>query len=361
MSKKRIGVLNSGGDAPGLNAVIGAIVKTATEHDYECIGIFKGFEGLLSPVEYTQLNFKNTWEIIGKGGTILKSATRGRFPGKVGNGQKINIDSEVLKEAKDTIARLKLESLIVIGGDGTLFTASLLAESGVKIIGVPKTIDNDLNDTDKTFGFNTAVEIIVESVDRVRTTASSHDRVFFIETMGRHAGWLALFSGVAAEADLILLPEFEFSFEKIIEKMRLNRQLGKHYQIVIVAEGAQSKGSKVYKATLEKQENIFGGISAVVINEIGKITGDEFEMRNLVLGHIQRGGSPNAEDRILAQRYGEAAVLAAINADYGKMIGLEGNSIKLVDLKTAVEKIKLVGEDHYLVKSAKNLGISFGN
>lgn len=360
MSKK-IGILNSGGDVSGLNAVIASVVKSAHENGYETIGFIKGFEGLLDPIAYVSLTPSNVWEITGKGGTILKSVNKGRFPAKVAGGVLQSIDKQVLDQAKANLEKLGVETLVVIGGDGTLSAATQLSDLGVNIIGVPKTIDNDLSVTEKTFGFSTAVSVIVDAIDKLRTTAASHDRIFLVETMGRSAGWLALYSGVAAEADIILLPEFEFSYQSIIDRLRANKATGKNYQIIVIAEGAQVGGDKVYKAKMEKQESLLGGISELIMHELNKELGEEFELRNIVLGHVQRGGAPNSEDRILAQRFGEAVVEAAKAKEYGKMVALQEDEIVTVDIKSAVEKVKLVSSDFHLVKAAKNLGISFGN
>lgn len=359
--KKRIGILNSGGDVPGLNAVIASAVKTAYNNDYECLGFIKGFEGTLDPVSFEVLTPQSVWETTGKGGTILKSVNKGRFPGKVGDGKMSAIQKNIILEAKANLDELGVEALIVIGGDGTLTTANAISELGVNVVGVPKTIDNDLRGTDVTFGFSTAVEAIVETIDRLRTTASSHDRIFFVETMGRNAGWLALYGGIAAEADIILIPEFEFSYEKLINTLQTNRGLGKNYQIVVTAEGAQVGGSRIYRQEMEKQENLLGGISELVMREVRKGLGEDYEIRNIVLGHVQRGGPPNAEDRILAQRFGEAAFKAVLNKQYGKMVALKGGKITLVEIKDAVEELKLVDEDNSLVKMAKAIGISFGS
>lgn len=360
MKKRKIGILNSGGDVPGLNAVIAAAVKSAHTQNIDCLGFIKGYEGLLNPVSYLELTPGTVWEITGKGGTILKSVNKGRFPGKVAEGRMSDIDKEIFLEAKKNLTRLGIEALIVIGGDGTLTTASTMADLGINLIGVPKTIDNDLSVTDRTFGFSTAVGMIVEAIDRLRTTASSHDRIFFVETMGRNAGWLALYGGVAAEADVILIPEFEFNYEALVKKLQQNRNQGKNYQIVVIAEGAQVEGSRVYKAEMEKQEHLLGGISELVMREVSRRIGEDYEMRNIVLGHIQRGGPPNSEDRILAQRFGEAAVMALLNKQYGKMVALKGRELILTDIKKAVAKLKTVESTDSLVQVARNIGISFG-
>lgn len=360
-SKGKIGILNSGGDASGLNAVIASVVKTAENSGYECIGFIKGFEGILDPISYINLSSESVREITGKGGTILKSVNKGRFPAKIGDDQLNEIGKQVLSKAKKNLNDLGVETLIVIGGDGTLSAAMQLVDYGINIVGVPKTIDNDLLVTDRTFGFSSAISVVVEAIDRLKTTAASHDRIFFVETMGRGSGWIALYSGVAAEADMILLPEFNFTYENIIETLKKNREHGKNYQIVVVAEGSKINGEKVFKSKLKTQASLFGGISDQILQVVSRELGDDFEMRNIVLGHIQRGGAPNAEDRILAQRFGEAAVQAVINKQFGKMVALKGDEIVLEDIRSAVDHIKSVTDDHYLVKTARNMGISFGD
>lgn len=361
MKKKKIGILNGGGDVPGLNAVIASIVKTANNFDYDCIGFLKSYEGLLDDNCDVPLNLRNVWEITGKGGTILKSVNKGRFSGKIGSGDINSIDPMILNLAKNNLEKLDVETLIVIGGDGTLSSALQLQDIGVNIIGVPKTIDNDIRETDMTFGFSTSVDIIVDMIDKLRTTASSHDRVFLVETMGRHTGWLALYGGLSAEADMILIPEIKFNYESIIKSIRKNKEEGKHYQIIVVAEGAQVDGSKVYRTEMQKQESLFGGITNLITHHVANELGDDFELRNMILGHVQRGGAPVSSDRILSQRFGEAAVHAVVNKQFGKMVALRGSKIELVDLKKAVESIKTVDPESDIVKTCRHLGISFGD
>jgi 6-phosphofructokinase len=361
MKKKRIGILNGGGDVPGLNAVIASIVKTAHNHNFDCVGFLKSYEGLLDDNCDIPLNLKNVWEITGRGGTILKSVNKGRFSGKIGSGDLNAIDPMIINLAKNNLKKLEIDTLIVIGGDGTLSSAIQLQKAGVNIVGVPKTIDNDIRETDMTFGFSTAVDIIVDLIDKLRTTASSHDRVFLVETMGRHTGWLALYGGLAAEADMILIPEIKFNYASIISSIKENKKQGKHYQIIVVAEGAQVDGNKVYREKMEKQESLFGGITNLITHEIGEELGEDFELRNMIIGHVQRGGSPVSYDRILSQRFGEAAVKAVVDNEYGKMVALKGNKIELVNLKKAVESLKLIELDNEIVQTCRGLGISFGD
>jgi phosphofructokinase-like protein len=361
MPSKRIGILNGGGDCAGLNAVIASIVKSGTDEGYEFVGIIKGAEGLLEPVSTMPLDLKAVSGISHLGGTILSTTNKGRFAAKSGSGDVNQIDPAILNEAKANVEKLGLECVISIGGDGTLTGMLQLQQIGVNVIAVPKTIDNDLSATDKTFGFSSAVEFVADALDRLNTTATSHNRVLLVETMGRNAGWIALYGGVAGGAEMILIPEFPFSYDKIIEYLRNRRAKGKDFSIIVVAEGATAAGGGQATTAVEsKKENVLGGISNVIMQEIESRVPGEFEMRSNVLGHLQRGGSPNAEDRILAQRFGVEAMRLAKEGKYGQMVTIVGDRIGSVDIASAVDKIKLVTEDHDMVKTAKELLISFG-
>lgn len=361
----KIGILNGGGDVQPLNAVISSIVKSGVHDGHEFIGFEKGWEGVLSPMLYRTLDQKAVRGISHVGGTILGTVNKGRFAAKVGAGDKNKIDDEILNQARANLEKVGVEALIVIGGDGTLSGALQLAEKGVNIVGVPKTIDNDLKSTDKTFGFSTAVDIATEALDRIHTTATSHDRVIFVEVMGRHAGWIALNSGLAGGADMILLPEMPFDYKKIVEFLRMRKETGYRSSVVVVAEGATSKEG--FFVTLEpaestqKQEIKLGGISNTIIHNIEKMAPGEFELRNTVLGHVQRGGTPNSEDRILAKQYGVAAMEAAVNGDYGKMVSIRDGKIVLVPIAEAVAQLKLVTPDCLEVHTAKKIGVFFGS
>ncbi len=358
---RKIGILNGGGDCAGLNAVIASVVKAAHERNIETVGVIKGLEGLLTPMTTIPLNLKAVAEITGTGGTILHTTNKGRFTGKVGAGDSQAIDPDILNEAKSNLSNAGIDALIVIGGDGTLSSAQQLVKLGVNIVAVPKTIDNDLKATDVTFGFSTAVDTIVEALDKLRTTADSHNRVFFVEVMGRHTGWLALYSGFAGEADIILIPEVPFDYEKIISKLRKERVMGKNYSLIVVAEGAQVETGKVYQTQESGKENLLGGVSDHIMNQITKQTGEEFEMRTVVLGHTQRGGAPNADDRILAQQFGVAAFQAVLEGNFGKMVRLDGTKVDLVSLAEAVAELKVVSPDDQIVAKARALGIEFGD
>lgn len=358
----KIGVLNGGGDCAGLNAVIAAVVKSGSRDGHEFVGIIKGLEGLLGDHANTMPLDLNTVDgITPQGGTILYTTNKGRFSSKVGAGGVSKIPDEIIAESKKNIQKLGLDCLIVIGGDGTLSSALQLHEAGVNIVGVPKTIDNDLKSTDKTFGFSSAVDFVADAVDRIDTTAESHNRVIFIETMGRHAGWIALYGGVAGAANMILLPEIPYNYEKVINHLRQRQQMGKNSSIVVVAEGAKAEGEdQAVKKAEKNKENQIGGITHRIMEEISARTGDEFEMRNVVLGHLQRGGSPNAEDRVLSLRYGVGAINLVNNRDWGKMVSLKNGQISSVKIADAVKDLNLITEDDPMLQTARDLGVYLG-
>ncbi len=364
MSKeiKKVGILNSGGDCAGLNAVIASIVKKGVPMGYRFVGFEKGWEGLLSPMHYFKLDEENVRGISHLGGTILKTTNKGRFAAKIGEGEKARIPNEILKEAKANLKKLKVDALIVIGGDGTLSGAAQLAETGVNIVGVPKTIDNDLLGTDQTFGFSTAVDVVTEAIDRIHTTATSHDRVIAIETMGRHAGWIALYGGVAGGAHAILIPEMPFSYKSVVKFLKKRERIGRSSTILVVAEGAKPINEPL--STLKEEtykETLLGGISGRLVRKIEEMAPGQFELRNVVLAHTQRGGSPNSEDRILAQRYGTAAIEAVHAKKFDRMVALKGNKIKTVDIEKAVSKLKHVTVKDEIYQMAQSIGIYFGD
>lgn len=357
---KRIGIVNSGGDTQAINAVIASAVRAGQKYNYEFIGFIKGWEGILDN-DYMKLGLEQIRGISHLGGTILHSVNKGRFAGKVGAGDVNKIPDEIIKEATDNLNALEVDALIVIGGDGTLSGAMQLAEVGVKIIGVPKTIDNDLAAADKTFGFSTAVDIVVEALDRIHTTAFSHDRVLFVETMGRNVGWIALSSGLAGGADAILLPEIEFSYEGLINFLKYRKRIGRNYSVVVVSEGAKAKDEEVSAKKIEGQPEVkLGGITERIMQRVEALAPGEFEMRNVVLGHIQRGGTPNAEDRILGKSYGVAAVEALREKKYGQMVCLQNGEMVSVSIEEAVKDLKSVSTDAMEFKTAKAIGVYFG-
>lgn len=358
----RVGILNSGGDVQGINAVISSIVKSGARQnsEVEFVGFMRGWEGILDK-DFITLDFEAVRGISHVGGTILHSVNRGRFSGKVGSGNLNLIPEQVLVEAKQNLDEAGIDALIVIGGDGTLSAAMQLANIGVNIVGVPKTIDNDLNSTDQTFGFSTAVQIGMEAIDRVRTTARSHDRVIFVETMGRHVGWIGLYAGLAGGAHGILLPEFDFSYQSLIDFFRERRERGLTYSVIVVAEGAKAEEEDVSTLQLVDSSEIkLGGISAKIMHTINQIAPAEFEMRNVVLGHTQRGGSPNAEDRILAKAYGVAAYEAVVAKKFGHMVCSRDQGIVTVPITEAVSSLNRVTKDTRAYRTANSLGIFLG-
>ncbi len=360
---KKIGILTGGGDCPGLNAVISAIVRSSHRHGIEVVGFKKGFEGLLMGDEgYVKLGLAEVRGIVHLGGTILGTTNKGNFKSKVGAGNKMRIDPDILERSKEQIARLGIECLVVIGGDGSLSTALQFQEEGTPIVGIPKSIDNDLGATEKTFGFSTGVDIISESLGRIHTTAVSHDRVFLVETMGRSAGWLTLYGGIAGGADMILLPEIKFNYDSIMTFLRERKKNNRHYAVIVVAEAAAAEGeSPIYKKQRADEENLFGGGLVPHIADVIETLGqDEFEVRTVVLGHLQRGGSPNAEDRILSERFGEGAVRAILDEKFGQMVALQADKIVTVPIEEAVKEVRHVDPNGELVTMAKNVGISFG-
>ena len=357
---KRIGILTGGGDCPGLNAVIRAVVKTANEHGIEVTGFKDGFRGAVVN-EYVRLTPAEVVGILIKGGTILGSTNRDNpFHFRTEeNGETVYIDrsADVVRNLHDH----HLDCLIVIGGDGTLSCARDFMRMGVKVIGVPKTIDNDLKATDLTFGFMTAVDTATDALEKLHTTAESHHRIMILEVMGRYAGWIALQSGIAGGADVVLIPEIPFTLEKVAEKIRQRKERGRSFSIVVVAEGAKPAGgemtvSRVVKGSPDPVR--LGGIGNSISAALEGLTG--LETRVTVLGHLQRGGKPSAYDRILASRYGVAAVGMARRGEFGMMAALRGTEIIAVPLEEAVDGLRNVSPNGQLVTTAKNLGICFG-
>ena len=351
---KQIGILTGGGDAPGLNAVIRAVVRTAVgEFGMKCLGIEDSFEGILGEPQITKLTVKSVSGILPRGGTILGTRNRGSFI-KIVDGKPI-IPEMPIDEALENLAKLEIEALIVLGGEGTLAIAERFHQRGFPIIGVPKTIDNDLAATELTFGFMTAIDIATEALDRLHTTAASHDRVMILEVMGRHTGWIALHAGLAGSADIILIPEIPFSFESVAKKVREREKSGSRFTNIVIAEGAKEVGkSEFYKDSNGMQ---LGGIGSYVRERIEEMTGKE--SRCVVLGHLQRGGSPNAFDRMLGTNFGACAVRALANGLTGKMVALKAAEVITVPLADAVANVKTVMIDGQLVRTARDIGISF--
>jgi ATP-dependent phosphofructokinase / diphosphate-dependent phosphofructokinase len=354
---RRIGVLTSGGDAPGLNAVIRAVVKTAEiEYGWKVIGIEDGFEGLLTPPRITSLGLDSVRGLLPRGGTILGSTNKGHFSTTMVDGVPQR-DPGPYRELAQNMRRLGMDAVIVIGGEGSQGIASEFSKYGIRAIGVPKTIDNDLWGSDRTFGFDTALYVATEAIDRLHTTAASHDRVMVLEVMGRDAGWIALHAGIGGGADIILIPEIPFSMEAVASKVLAREYQGSKFSIIVVAEGAkQSGGSQIY---LEKDEGRLGGVGLHVANEVARLT--KKDARVVVLGHLQRGGAPTAYDRILATRFGAAAVRELAAGNFGQIVVLKGGEISTIAMEEAAGKVKTVPPDSEPVKAARGLGIAFGD
>jgi 6-phosphofructokinase 1 len=356
---KRIGILTAGGDCPGLNAVIRGVVKSANTHGYDVVGFLKGYEGLVDPVSYIPLTHKNTAGILSLGGTILGSTNKGRFAATVGVNDRLELDPELIAGVKTTVEQLNLSGLICAGGDGSLAVAQQFHEHGIPVVGVPKTIDNDLSSTAFTFGFFSAVFCATDALDRLHTTAASHERVMVLEVMGRHAGWIALYAGIAGGGDIILIPEIPWTFDHVCRAILQREQRGKHFTLVVVAEGAKlPTGELVCEKSEERRQVRLGGIGNVVAKEIEIRTGKE--TRAVVLGHLQRGGAPTTFDRVLATQFGAHAVRLVIERKFGHMVTYWPPNMESVPIIEAI-KLETVCPDCSAVKVARALGISFGD
>jgi 6-phosphofructokinase 1 len=355
---KQIGIITGGGDAPGLNAVIRAAVRTAIgEFGMKVLGIEDSFEGLLGETKTMKLTMKAVSGLLPRGGTILGTRNKGEFC-KFVDGKAV-ISDDAIQTAVGNLKKLEVEALIVIGGDGTLAIAQEFYKRGFPIIGVPKTIDNDLAATELTFGFMTAIDIATEALDRLHTTAASHDRVLILEVMGRHTGWIALHAGLAGSADVILIPEIPFSFQEIARKVHQREKSGSRFTNIVVAEGAREVGKSEFYRDVGTSNSAprLGGIGEYVRQKVEEITGKE--ARCVVLGHLQRGGSPNAFDRMLGTNFGACAVRALANGEAGKMVALQANNIVTVPLSEAIANIKNVSSDGQLIRTARDIGITF--
>jgi phosphofructokinase-like protein len=358
----RIALSTGGGDAPGLNAVIRAAVLSAINRGWEVLGIKRGFAGLLGEDEVVSLTKDSVRGIAHQGGTILRTTNRGNpfcYPRKQADGTYKEYDRS--DELMENARQLGIEAIISIGGDGSLDIANKLCAKGMKIVCVPKTIDNDVSGTVTTFGFDTAVNTALEAIDKLHTTAESHDRVMVMEVMGRDAGFIALHSGVAGSADVILIPEIPYDIQKVCDKIRSRDAHGRHFSIVVVAEGAYPKGghSHTMGASMPGEARRVGGVAEVIGREIQRITGKE--VRSLVLGHLQRGGQPTGYDRLLATRFGGAAVLAVEEEKWGQMVALQTPHIVTIPISEALREPKRVDPSHDVVQTARATGISFGD
>lgn len=362
MIKKRIGVLTGGGDCPGLNAVIRAVVKTAyNDYDFEVTGFKDGYEGLIEN-RHIDLNPKAVSGILARGGTILGTSNRAdpfNFP-VLQNDEYIYLDRS--SQAVLNFEGMGLDGLIAIGGDGTMSASARMAEKGLPIVGVPKTIDNDLVGTDITFGFDSAVVSATEAIDKIHTTAQSHHRVMIVEVMGRYAGWIALYSGVAGGGDIILMPEIPYDIDCICETIRDRNATGKNFSIIVIGEGARPYGGDMVvaqKVERSPEKIRLGGISHQLAAQIEGITG--IECRVTILGHLLRGGSPSPFDRNLATQFGCEAVHQIAKENFNRLVVLKDNKMSSIPLESVANKQRKVTPDHIMVKAARSLGICLGN
>jgi len=365
-SIKRIAISTGGGDAPGLNAVIRAAVLSAINRGWEVYGIRDGYNGLLMPEQYLEgglirLTRERVRGITHLGGTILGTTNRGnplKYPIKGPNDTLIEIDRS--DELIRAFRLHQIDALISVGGDGSMLIANELAKKGLWAVGVPKTIDNDLDKTVITFGFDTACSFTVDCLDRLHTTAASHNRIIVMEVMGRYAGWIALESGLAGSADVILIPEIPYDLEKVAQKVRERDERGSLFSIIVVSEGAKPKGGSV--SVISKEVGMaerLGGVGEKVAEELQALTGKE--TRLVVLGHLLRGGTPTSFDRLTAQRFGAAAVRALSEGQRGVMVALDPPHVKYVPLEAATKRMKTVPLNGDIMLTARDLGISFGD
>lgn len=355
--------MTGGGDCPGLNAVIRAVTRKAIiDNNWEVIGIKNAYNGLYHG-DFIDLDLYNTSGILQEGGTILFSSNKDNlFKYQVEEDGK-TVTKDVSQVGVDNLKKAGVDVLFVIGGDGTLTSARDFSRLGVKVIAIPKTIDNDLASTDATFGFSTAVDVATEALDRLHTTASSHHRIMVLETMGRYAGWIALYAGIAGGADAILIPEIPYDINLIAEKINSRKKIGKDFSVVVVAEGAKPKdGDMVIQSVVEDSPDPIrlGGIGAKVADDLHKLCGNE--SRATILGHLQRGGSPSSTDRILSTRYGIAAVELAQKGLFGNMVTLKGTHMSYDSLENVIGQVtKNVDPKGEMVMAAKAVGIVFGD
>jgi phosphofructokinase-like protein len=361
MAKKRIGILTGGGDCPGLNAVIRAVVKHAVlAHDLEVIGIRDGFEGLIEN-RACKLNYDDVAGIINLGGTILGTSNKANpYHNAVRRNGEL-VFEDVSRRTIANVEKMELDCLICVGGDGTLTIANHFYQDGIPVVGVPKTIDNDLKGTDITFGFDSAVFVATDGVDRLHTTAEAHHRVMVVEVMGRNAGWIALYAGIAGGGDIILIPEVPYDINVIAEKVKERNRKGRKFSIIVVSEGAKSlQGNTVVQRIVKDSTDPvrYGGVGFVLGTQIEEITG--IETRAVVLGHLQRGGNPTPFDRVLATRLGARAIEMTVEKNYGCMVGIKGNDLVDVKLKEVATGQRVVTLDNPVLSAARAVGTCFG-
>ena len=358
----RIALSTGGGDAPGLNAVIRAATLSAIDLGWDVLGILRGYHGLLGEDEVIRLTKESVRGIAHMGGTILRSTNRGNpfsYPIRQPDGSYVEVDRS--DELLATARSLGIDAIITIGGDGSLAIGKRLCEKGMKVVGVPKTIDNDVSGTVTTFGFDTAVQTALDAIDKLHTTAESHDRVMVLEVMGRHAGFIALHSGLAGTADVILIPEIPYDIQKVCEKVVARDRAGRRFSIVVVAEGAYPKGGteSTLGTSMPGQAKRVGGIAETIARAIQERTGKE--CRSMILGHLQRGGQPTGYDRLLASRFGGAAVRAVADERWGHMVALQSPHIVTIPIEQVLAEPKRVDPNHDVVLTARATGISFGD
>ncbi len=356
---KRIGVLTGGGDAPGLNAVIRAVVKSGVNHGIEVVGLEDSFDGLIEPNRSRVLTARDVTGILRRGGTILGTVNRGdpfAYPVETSEGPQ-----DYSQRVVEMFHRMGLDALVVIGGDGTLAIAHKFAKMGIPLVGVPKTIDNDIVGTTNTFGFDTAVACATDAIDRLHTTAEAHRRIMVVEVMGRYAGWIALYGGLGGGADAILIPEIPFDLKIVAQRIRDRDAWGAYFSIIVVAEGARPVGGKISvirEASAGRVERL-GGLGHMVAAALEEMTGKE--TRTVVLGHLQRGGSPTSFDRVLATRFGGKAVELLLEGQFNRMVAFHPPDIGSVPLEDIVGRQRTVPPDFDVVRTARAIGVSFGD
>ena len=357
----KIAINTGGGDAPGLNAAIRAATLAALKRGWEVYGIKNGYGSIYTDEPFVKLEASDVHGITMQGGTILGTANRGNpfempYQKDDGSWDTKDVSDHLVKTFDD----YGIDALVAIGGDGSMNIASKLIQKGLNVVGVPKTIDNDIYGCDVTLGFDTAIDIATEAIDRITTTAESHHRLMVVEVMGRYAGWIALYSGIAASADAILIPEIPFSYDSLVEKIKEREAKGRHYTMIVVAEGATEKdGEIVTKGKTVGQEVKLGGIADRVANELSERTGKE--SRTVVLGHLQRGGSPSTYDRLISLRFGAAAIRCIQEHDYNKLVVLQDNQLTRIPITSIEGKMKSVSLESDTVQTARDIGICLGD
>lgn len=357
----RIAINTGGGDAPGLNAAIRAATLAALKRGWEVFGIKNGYGSIFTDEPFIKLDADTVRGITLQGGTILGTANRGNpfdmpYQKEDGSWETQDVSDHLVQ----TFEEHEIDALIAIGGDGSMKIASRLIKKGLNIVGVPKTIDNDIYGCDVTLGFDTAIDIATGAIDRITTTAASHHRLMVVEVMGRYAGWIALYSGIAASADVVLIPEISFSYDSIVEKIKEREAKGREYTMIVVAEGAtECEGELVTKGKSVGQQVRLGGIANRVADELSERTGKE--SRSVVLGHLQRGGIPSTYDRLISLRFGAAAIRCVQDHDFNKIVVLQDNKLKRIPITSVADKMKSVSLDSDTVQTARDIGICLGD